>query len=67
MNVEFDLQTHLAGMEARIVEEVRTNKKDLQDGLDKLDARVDKLESWRNYLAGAWAVVLMGVGYKFKS
>jgi hypothetical protein len=67
MDFQFDPQTYLMQMEGRIIEEVRANKKEFRNALEEQDARLDKLESWRNYLAGAWAVVAAFGAYKLKS
>jgi hypothetical protein len=67
MDFQFDPQTYLMQMEGRIIEEVRANKKEFRTALTEQDRRIDKLESWRNYLAGAWGVIA-GLGlYKLKS
>lgn len=61
MFVEFDLQTHLTDMEARITTAVaKTGER-----IDKIDARVTRLESWRNYLVGAWGVISTYATYKW--
>jgi hypothetical protein len=52
MDFQFDPQTYLMQMEGRIIEEVRANKKEFRTALHEQDRRIDKLESWRNYLAG---------------
>lgn len=57
---EFDLQTYLKQMEDRITSAVT----DVGLQVEGLDTRVQSLEKWRNYLAGAWAVVTALFTYK---
>ena len=35
-----------------------------EETLSKIDERLDKLENWRSYLAGAWAVLAGFIGYQ---
>lgn len=66
-NVEFDIQKFLSDMESRQTAVMVEGFKNLDGRLTSLDERVRKLETWRSYLIGAWAVATAAVGYAFKA